>query len=92
MRAVLPVMTRAGGGAIVNVASVNAFFHPDGHVIEYGAGKAALLNDSKALSHELGPNDLSPMVWCGCLLPAWSHGPTTRCWSAARGLSRTIER
>ena len=41
---------RTGGGAIVNVASVNAFFHPDGLVIDYGAAKAALLNVAKALS------------------------------------------
>ena len=43
------------GGTIVNVASVNAFFHPDGLVVDYGAAKAALLNMSKSLSQELGP-------------------------------------
>jgi len=58
-------MLAAGGGSIVNVASVNAFYHPDGLVIDYGAAKAALLNVAKALSQELGPrgiriNSVSP--------------------------------
>ena len=34
-------MLPVGGGAIVNVASVNGFLHPDGLVIDYGAAKAA---------------------------------------------------
>ena len=45
---------RRARGTIVNVASVNAFFQPDGAVIDYGAAKAALLNVAKALSQELG--------------------------------------
>jgi NAD(P)-dependent dehydrogenase (short-subunit alcohol dehydrogenase family) len=55
-RAAVADMIEHGGGAIVNVASVNAFFHPDGLVIDYGAAKAALLNVAKALSQELGTN------------------------------------
>ena len=51
-------MTKRGGGVIVNVASVNAFYEPDGAVIEYGAAKAALLNVAKALSQELGPQGI----------------------------------
>ena len=35
-------MLEQGGGAIVNIASVNAFFQPDGGTIDYGAAKAAL--------------------------------------------------
>lgn len=54
-RAAAAAMIEQGGGTIVNVASVNAFFHPDGAVIDYGAAKAALLNVAKALSQELGP-------------------------------------
>jgi NAD(P)-dependent dehydrogenase (short-subunit alcohol dehydrogenase family) len=30
-------MVGQGSGAIVNVASVNAFFQPDGATIDYGA-------------------------------------------------------
>ncbi len=62
--AVIP-MLKQGGGAIVNVASVNAFFQPDSGTIDYGVAKAALVNLTKALSQELGPrgirvNDVSP--------------------------------
>jgi NAD(P)-dependent dehydrogenase (short-subunit alcohol dehydrogenase family) len=49
MRAAVAAMTPRGGGTIVNVTSVNAFFQPDGAVIDYGAAKAALLNVAKAL-------------------------------------------
>jgi NAD(P)-dependent dehydrogenase (short-subunit alcohol dehydrogenase family) len=57
-RAVLAPMLRQGGGAIVNVASVNAFFEPDGGTIDYGAAKAALLNFSKAVAQEFGPRGI----------------------------------
>ena len=57
-RAAVAAMLPRRAGAIVNVASVNAFFHPDGLVIDYGAGKAALLNVAKALSQELGPHGI----------------------------------
>jgi NAD(P)-dependent dehydrogenase (short-subunit alcohol dehydrogenase family) len=62
--AVADMLTRKEG-AIVNVVSVNAFFQPDGVVIDYGAAKAALLNLAKALAEELGPqgiriNSISP--------------------------------
>ena len=48
-------MVEQGGGAIVNVASVNAFFQPDAATIDYGAAKAALVNLTKTLSQEFGP-------------------------------------
>jgi NAD(P)-dependent dehydrogenase (short-subunit alcohol dehydrogenase family) len=74
-RAAVAQMIERNQGAIVNVASVNAFFHPDGLVIDYGAAKAALLNVAKALSQELGPkgiriNSISPVpvetdLWLG---------------------------
>ena len=57
-RAAVAAMLEQGHGTIVNVASVNAFFHPDGAVIDYGAAKAALLNVAKALSQELGPHGI----------------------------------
>lgn len=71
------------GGAIVNVASVNAFFQPDTGTIDYGAAKAALVNLTKALSQELGPhgiriNDVSP-------------GPvSTDLWLGNDGVAQTV--
>jgi NAD(P)-dependent dehydrogenase (short-subunit alcohol dehydrogenase family) len=63
--AVADMRARDAAGAIVNVASVNAFFEPDGGVIDYGAAKAALVNVAKSLSQELAPfgirvNNVSP--------------------------------
>jgi NAD(P)-dependent dehydrogenase (short-subunit alcohol dehydrogenase family) len=64
IRAVLPGMLEREAGAIVNVASINAFL-PDPNVIDYGAAKAALVNASKAIAQQVGPkgvrvNDVSP--------------------------------
>lgn len=57
-RAAVTSMIDQGGGAIVNVASVNAFFQPDTGTVDYGAAKAALTNLTKALSQELGPHGI----------------------------------
>ena len=54
-RAALTEMVKNGSGAIVNVASVNAFFQPDTATIDYGAAKAALVNLTKTLAQEFGP-------------------------------------
>ena len=82
-RAAVSNMIGKGGGAIVNVASVNAFFQPDTGTVDYGAAKAALVNLTKALSQELGPhgiriNDVSP-------------GPvSTDLWLGRDGVAQTV--
>ena len=82
-RAAVRAMLERGGGTIVNVASVNAFFHPDGLVIDYGAAKAALLNVAKALSQELGPR--------GIRINSVSPGPVaTDLWLGDHGVAATI--
>src|ERR1700755_973012 len=74
---------RGGGGAIVNVASVNAFFHPDSAVMDYGAAKAALVNLAKALSQELGPH--------GIRIASVSPGQvSTELWLGEHGVAATI--
>lgn len=84
-RAAVTAMLKQGGGAIVNIASVNAFFQPDSGTIDYGAAKAALVNITKALSQELGPrgiriNDVSP-------------GPvSTDLWLGKDGVAQTVAR
>jgi NAD(P)-dependent dehydrogenase (short-subunit alcohol dehydrogenase family) len=83
MRAAVPAMIDHGGGTIVNVVSVNAFFHPDGLVIDYGAAKAALLNVAKALSQELGPR--------GIRINSISPGQVaTDLWLGEHGVAATI--
>jgi NAD(P)-dependent dehydrogenase (short-subunit alcohol dehydrogenase family) len=84
-RAAVPHMLKAGGGAIVNVGSVNAFFQPDGGTIDYGAAKAALLNLAKSLAQELGPK--------GIRVNTISPGPvSTDLWFGKDGVSDTVGR
>lgn len=84
-RAVLPPMIKAGSGAIVNVASVNAFYQPDAGVIDYGAAKAALVNLTKTLSQEFGPR--------GIRVNAVSPGPvSTDLWLGKDGVAETVAR
>jgi NAD(P)-dependent dehydrogenase (short-subunit alcohol dehydrogenase family) len=84
-RAALTQMVKQGGGSIVNIASVNAFFQPDGGTIDYGAAKAAVVNLTKSLSQEFGPrgvriNDVSP-------------GPvSTDLWLGEDGVAQTVAR
>ena len=82
-RAALAAMVDHGGGAIVNVASVNAFFQPDGGVVDYGAAKAALVNLTKALAQEFGAR--------GVRVNAVSPGPVaTDLWLGEHGVAETV--
>lgn len=82
-RAAVRSMLAQGGGTIVNVGSVNAFFQPDGGTIDYGAAKAALLNFSKALSQELGPR--------GIRINSVAPGPvSTDLWLGDGGVAKTV--
>jgi NAD(P)-dependent dehydrogenase (short-subunit alcohol dehydrogenase family) len=82
-RAALVPMLAQGGGAIVNVCSVNAFFQPDGGTIDYGAAKAALLNLSKSLAQEFGPQG----IHVNCVSP----GPVaTDLWLGEHGVAETV--
>jgi NAD(P)-dependent dehydrogenase (short-subunit alcohol dehydrogenase family) len=82
-RAALPGMVDQGSGAIVNVASVNAFFQPDAGTIDYGAAKAALVNLTKSLAQEFGPH--------GIRVNAVSPGPvSTELWLGEHGVAATV--
>jgi NAD(P)-dependent dehydrogenase (short-subunit alcohol dehydrogenase family) len=81
-RAALPSMIGAGRGSIVNTASVNASL-PDPLVIDYSAAKAALVNYSKSLSKEVGPN--------GIRVNTVSPGPVaTDLWLGNQGVASTL--
>jgi NAD(P)-dependent dehydrogenase (short-subunit alcohol dehydrogenase family) len=83
-RSALAVMLPARRGAIVNVCSVNAEL-PDPLVIDYGAAKAALLNFSKALSKEVGPE--------GIRVNTVSPGPvSTDLWMGETGVAAAVAR
>jgi NAD(P)-dependent dehydrogenase (short-subunit alcohol dehydrogenase family) len=82
-RAAIASMVDSGGGAIVNVASVNAFFEPDAGVLDYGAAKAALVNLAKSLSQEFGPK--------GIRVNSISPGPVaTDLWLGDKGVAQTV--
>jgi NAD(P)-dependent dehydrogenase (short-subunit alcohol dehydrogenase family) len=82
-RAALAAMVAQGTGAIVNVASVNAFFQPDAATIDYGAAKAALVNLTKTLAQEFGPR--------GIRVNAVSPGPVaTDLWLGEHGVAQTV--
>jgi NAD(P)-dependent dehydrogenase (short-subunit alcohol dehydrogenase family) len=82
-RAALTEMVKNRSGAIVNVASVNAFFQPDGATIDYGAAKAALVNLTKTLAQEFGPQ--------GIRVNAVSPGPvSTDLWLGEHGVAATV--
>jgi NAD(P)-dependent dehydrogenase (short-subunit alcohol dehydrogenase family) len=82
-RAALTAMVQKGTGAIVNVASVNAFFQPDAATIDYGAAKAALVNLTKTLAQEFGPR--------GVRVNAVSPGPVaTDLWLGEHGVAATV--
>jgi len=84
-RAAISQMLEEGGGAIVNTASVNAFFEPDAGTIDYGAAKAALLNFSKSLAQEFGPRGIR----VNCVSP----GPVgTDLWLGDQGVAATVAR
>ncbi len=84
-RAAVQDMSKRHEGAIVNVASVNSFFEPDGGVIDYGVAKAALVNLAKSLSQELGPS--------GIRITSVSPGPVaTDLWLGGDGVAETVGR
>jgi len=84
-RAAITQMLPQGGGSIVNVASVNAFFQPDAGTIDYGASKAALLNFNKTLAQEFGAR--------GIRVNAISPGPvSTELWLGENGVAQTVAR
>ncbi len=82
VRAAVPALLARGGGAIVNVSSVNAFL-PDPSVVDYAASKAALTNLGKSLSAEFGPQ--------GIRVNTVSPGPVrTPLWTAPGGLGEQL--
>ncbi|MGH2960953.1 MAG: SDR family NAD(P)-dependent oxidoreductase [Solirubrobacterales bacterium] len=56
-RAAIPALVERGGGAIVNVSSVHGR-QPSAVNVDYGAAKAAMINLTKALSEEFGPQGI----------------------------------
>jgi NAD(P)-dependent dehydrogenase (short-subunit alcohol dehydrogenase family) len=80
-RAALPALIERGG-SVVHVASEAARL-PEPSLVDYSAGKAALLSVSKALAAEFGRSGVRSNVV--------SPGPTrTRMWDAAGGFTEQL--
>ena len=83
IRAAMTPMLAQGSGSIVNIASVNSFFQPDAATIDYGAAKAAVVNLSKSLSQEFGPQGIR----VNCVSPGQVG---TDLWLGEHGVAETI--
>lgn len=70
-RAAIPAMIDRGGGAIVNISSGHGR-QPSAVNVHYGAAKAAMINLTKALSEEFGPQGIRVNGVCpGPVLTPW---------------------
>lgn len=78
-RSAIPIMRDQGGGAIVTVASDEGR-QPDVYFVDYSVSKAAVLNLTKTLSIEFGPDNIR--------VNAVSPGPTrTPIWDRDGGFA-----
>ncbi len=82
-RAALGPMIEQGSGSVVNIASVNSFFQPDAATIDYGAAKAAMVNLSKSLAQEFGPQGIR----VNCVSPGQVD---TDLWLGKDGVADTV--
>src|ERR1700749_2330995 len=82
-RAALGPMLEQGSGSIVNVPSINSFFQPDAATIDYGVAKAAVVNLSKSLAQEFGPQGIR----VNCVSPGQV---STDLWLGEHGVAATI--
>ena len=83
--AAVPHLRAAGGGAVVNFASVDAFAVSPGQLL-YSASKAAVLSITKSLAIELAPDQ----IVVNAVAPGWVDTPgnaaTGRMAAAAAGI------
>jgi NAD(P)-dependent dehydrogenase (short-subunit alcohol dehydrogenase family) len=82
-RAAMAPMLEQGCGSIVNIASVNSFFQPDGATIDYGVAKAAVVNLSESLAQEFGPKGIR----VNCVSPGQV---STELWLGDHGVAATL--
>ncbi len=74
----LPHLQERGGGGIINVSSVAAFFPLPGHAV-YAASKAYVNSFSQALAAEAAPNGVMVLAFC--------PGPTDTEFSEVAGVN-----
>lgn len=70
-RAVLPLMVKQGGGAIVNLASVAALRHIGSDLMAYAASKSGVMALSRMIAVRYAPHG----VRCNVVVPGLMHTP-----------------
>lgn len=85
-RAFLPLLRRAGGGRIINIASESGL-QPDAFMPHYNAAKAALINFSKSLSKALAGEG----ILVNCVSPAMTRNADVEAMIAARARERQVD-
>lgn len=63
IRLAIPIMKRQGGGSIVNTSSISGFFCDPGSA-SYNAAKAGLINFTRTLAYEYGPDGIRANCVC----------------------------
>jgi meso-butanediol dehydrogenase/(S,S)-butanediol dehydrogenase/diacetyl reductase len=75
IRAVIPVMTRQGSGAIVNTASISGLLADPG-AMPYNAVKAALINMTRTVACEVGRFGIRANCVCPGVIATGATGPS----------------
>ncbi len=84
-QAVVPIMRALGGGVIVNVATMAAVtVAPGGRLAPYGVAKAAVVQYTRYLAAELGPEGIR----ANCISPGPIQTSRVMAQAAARGIAR----
>jgi 3-oxoacyl-[acyl-carrier protein] reductase len=84
-KVVVPVMTGAGGGAVVNFASVDAFHASPGQLL-YCASKAAVVALTRSLALELAPHHIR----VNAVAPGWVATEGNRATGRMEGVESEI--